>query len=112
MVWDNSNFASALPFEQEDVAAHVSHLPSLWRVLSPLFLKTKKINLAEGIASRLALFVVVLASRLAAGHVGATRPKPAQNYLPEIPNWFLPSRGEIVLGRSRPHKQSDGWDHH
>lgn len=83
----------------------------------------KKMNLAEGIASWqspwemfthwvLALFVVVLAGRLATGHVGATQPKPAQNYPPEILNWFLCSLGEIVLGRRRPHKQSDEWDHH
>lgn len=105
MVWGNFYFASALPFEQAIVAAHLSHLPCLWRVLSPLFLKMKKMNLAEGIASRLALFVVVLARRLAAGHVGTTQPKPAQNGHPEIPDWFLPSCGEILLGRSRPHKQ-------
>lgn len=74
MVWGNSYFASALPFEPATVAARLSHLPSL--------------------------FVVVLASRLAAGHVGATQPKPAQNYPPEITNWFLPSHCEIVLGRS------------
>jgi len=55
MIWGNTCFPAAIPFEQASVAAHPSRLPSLWRVLTSFSLEANgegREKLAEGIASR------------------------------------------------------------